>query len=516
MVEYSSGGREVAGSSPVIPTLNLINRWGFFIFYFYIMSHPFNQAKYKPARPITLKGRFLVGLVRFLFRIRKLLGGKDWLHPLTGHHEDPRKMTRKQQLYFGYKYYFRAIFKGDQGAGLEQHFQSQGARFQKIDSAEKTQKITLSAGGDLMPYFCITSEQCKDLWQESGDFFFDADLVVGNLETPLNPNKPASFVPEVMLSNMYFNANEDMFDVFSGFGKYKGFDVLSTANNHSMDQGEDGVVQTIEFLDQKGIQHVGTARTENERDAFPIIEKNGIKIAFLSYTFSLNALVCPEAKSYLVNHLNLNEANPDLSLIVHQAQLARQKGAEFLVAFLHMGCAYQPYPSQTIVDNMHQICRQTGIDLVLGGHPHNAQPIEFLKIQDPHSGRQKQSTIVYSQGDFVAYDIHKWCKLPLLLKFDIARVNGSVCITDICAKLFYNYAQLKNGKVQSLRLLDYQRLKENPNVLATDKPAQREFEELAYFAESFLLKGNLEHLLVKEERESKGNEQDANESIDPS
>lgn len=473
----------------------------------------FPTSQFNPVRPLTLKGKFLVGLVRLLFKIRKTLGGKDWLHPMKGHHEDPRKMNFRQQLYFGYKYYFQAILNGDEGAGLEQHFQSQGAKFENKDTSNSSQKITLSAGGDLMPYFCITSEQCKNLWEESGDFFFDADLVVGNLETPLNPKKPASLVPEVMLSNMYFNANQDMFAVYSGLGKYKGFDVLATANNHSLDQGEDGVVQTIEFLDQKGIQHVGTARSENERDAFPIIEKNGIKIAFLSYTFSLNALVCPEGKAYLANHLNLNEANPDLSLIVHQAQLARQKGAEFLVAFLHMGCAYQPYPSQTIVDNMQQICRQTGIDLVLGGHPHNAQPIEFLEIKDPFSGRQKQSTIIYSQGDFVAYDIHKWCKLPLLLKFDIAKINGEVVISAIHAKLFYNYAQLKNGKVESLRLLDYAHLRENSNILATDLPAQHEFEELSYFAEAFLLKGNLERFLVKEERDGKGNEQDANQPI---
>ncbi|MFN5652978.1 MAG: CapA family protein, partial [Flavobacteriia bacterium] len=493
------------GSSPVIPTQNLIDRWGFFIFYFYNMSQLFHPTKYNPVRPITLKGKFLVGLVRFLFRIRKLLGGKDWLHPLKGHHEDPSKMTRRQQLYFGYKYYFRAILKGDKGAGLEQYFQSQGAKFQKIDRAGSSQKVTLSAGGDLMPYFCITSEQCKGLWENCGDYFFDADLVVGNLETPLNPKKAASYVPEVMLSNMYFNANEDMFNVFSGFGKFKGYDVLSTANNHSLDQGEEGVMETIAYLEKKDVRHVGTARTEAERDAFPIIEKNGIQIAFLSYTFSLNALVCPEEKSYLVNHLLLNEANPDLSLIVHQAKIARARGAEFIVAFLHIGCAYQPYPSQTIIDNMHQICRQAGIDLVLGGHPHNAQPIEFLDIKDPFSGRPKQSTIVYSQGDFVAYDIHKWCKLPLLMKFDIARVNGEVMLSDINAKLFYNYAKMNNGKVESMQFIDYTQLKINTALLSDDPAALREFEELVCFAETFLLKGNLEPFLIKEEGDGKSN-----------
>ena len=453
---------------------------------------------YNPVRPISLKGKFLVGLVRLLFKIRKIFGGQDWEQPLEGHHEDPRKMTRKQQLYFGYKYYYRAILKGDKGAGLEQYFQSQAAKFQKKDTANSTQKITLSAGGDLMPYFCITQKQCRDIWKECGDFFFDADLVVGNLETPLNPKKPVSYVPEVMLSNMYFNANYEIFDVFSGFGKYKGFDVLSTANNHSLDQGEDGVIETLQFLDTQNIAHVGTSSSFEECDNFPILEKNGIKVAFLSYTFSLNALICPPGKSYLANHLNLNEANPDISLIVEQAKLARQKGAEFLVAFLHMGCAYQPYPSKVIIDNIHQICQETGIDLILGGHPHNAQPIEFLDLTDPITGRSKQSTIVYSQGDFIAYDIHKWCRLPLLLKFELSKIDGVVVLSNLYAKLLYNYAEIKKGKVERLLLLDYEKLRKNRGVLKKDKTAQKEFEELKTFAESYLLKGNLSRFLVEE------------------
>jgi hypothetical protein len=91
--------------------------------------------------------------------------------------------------------------------------------------------------------------------------------------------------------------------------------------------------------------------------------------------------------------------------------------------------------------------------------------------------------------------------LPLLLKFDIANINGSVCITDIRAKLFYNHAQIKNGAVQSLKFIDYTQLKANPELLANDNPAQLEFQELTYFAETFLLKGNLERFLVKEEGE---------------
>lgn len=455
-----------------------------------------NPKTYKPIRTITRKGKFLVGILRLLFKARRVLGGNCWEHPLKDHHEDPRKMTRSQQVFLGYKYFYRAIIKGDKGSGIEQHFQMQAVRFNPPKSKSNTKKITLSAGGDLMPYYCITPNQCQQIWDDSGDFFFNADLVVGNLETPINPNKTASFVPEVMLSNMYFNASQEMFDVFSGLGKYKGFDLLSTANNHSLDQGEEGIIKTIEFLEHNGLAHVGTARNEVEREAFPIKEINGIKIAFLSYTFSLNALVCPEDKTYLVNHLNLNEAHPDILLMLHQTKVARERGAEFIVAFLHMGCAYQPYPSAQIVANMHSICKQTGIDLVLGGHPHNAQPIEFVDIIDPISGKEKQCTIVYSQGDFIAYDIFKWCRLPLLLKFEISKINNQVVITDLKAKLYYNYAKIKNGRVDSLQLLDFQKLSKSTEILKGDKNAIMEFEELKIFAESFILNGNLERFLI--------------------
>jgi hypothetical protein len=103
--------------------------------------------------------------------------------------------------------------------------------------------------------------------------------------------------------------------------------------------------------------------------------------------------------------------------------------------------------------------------------------------------------------------------LPLLLKFDIAKINGEVVISAIRAKLFYNHANIQNGQVTSLKLRDYLTLKENISVLKNDGAALSEFEELSYFAESFLLKGNLARFLVKEECDGKDNEQHANESV---
>lgn len=455
-----------------------------------------NRKTYHPVRAITFKGKILVKSVRFLYSVRKFFGGKDYDEPLENHHEDPLKMKRRHQLFFGHKYYYKAITHQTAGQETITYFREKAIDKNDFPEREAEKKITLTVGGDLMPYHCITSAQCSSIWDEAGDFFFNADIVCANLETPLDKNKAASYVPEVMLNNMYFNASEDMFSVFSGLGKYRGYDVLSVANNHSLDQDENGLINTIKFLEEKNIAYCGAATSAETLHDFPIIEKNGIKIAFIAFTYSLNAKVRPAGKEYLVNHLAINEENPDLTLVETQCRIARERGADLIAGMFHMGCAYQPYPSPQIIKNTHRICALGGIDLFLGGHPHNPMPVESLEITDPFSGKKKKSFIVYSQGDFIAYDIFKWCRLPLLFRFTIGKTGNDTFIAGIESKLFYNHAQVKNGKIESLRLLDYTELKNHPEKLAGNPEAEKEFEELQLFAEHFLLPGNLEHFLI--------------------
>ena len=240
----------------------------------------------------------------------------------------------------------------------------------------------MSAGGDLIPYKCIQPRHSRHLWEEAGPFFFQNDIVFANLETVADVSQAYSAAPEIMLHDMYFNIQAESFSVFSGNHQYKGYDVLSTANNHTMDMGENGILATQEFLRSRNIAYCGTSRSAEERDDFPIVERNGIKTAFLAYTFSLNKESLPAGKEWLCNHILLNEPNPDISLIVYQAKLARARGADMVVASLHMGCAYQAYPSMHTVKNIHRICREADIDIVLGGHPHNLQPMEiYTSIQ---------------------------------------------------------------------------------------------------------------------------------------
>jgi hypothetical protein len=455
-----------------------------------------NYEKYNPVITITLKGKILVGIVRLYYRIRAWLGKDNWHSVLPGHHEDPLKMTFTEKLYLGHKYYFKAMVRPEEGSGLEVHFQQQDLKIKLPAGFIPSESITLNAGGDLIPYTCIQTDVCKNIWNHTGDFFFNADIVFANLEAPADFNRPVSAAPEVMLHDMYFNVDAPTMKIFNGNEKYRGLDVVSIANNHSLDAGVDGLLNTMKMLKEQNIAYCGGAMTESEQQDFPVIDRKGIKIAFISASFSFNKEVLPGDAAWLCNHIELNQPDPDISLLIKQAEIAKQRGADIIVAALHMGCAYQAYPGLQTVKNIHAICDKAGIDVVIAGHPHHAQPMEIYKSAE--SG--KQHFIVYSLGDFIAYDIFKWGHLSMMLQLEISKglLNGKsyTCISNIKIKPAYMHAVIDAGKITSLELLDYCDLKNDPTLFLSTKKDLQKFNEVSYFFEGFVLQPQQRHLLV--------------------
>ena len=121
-------------------------------------------------------------------------------------------------------------------------------------------------------------------WFEPIKKYLDTDgLTIGNLETPIaGPQGGYTGYP-------LFNAP----DIFAKNLKDVGFDVLTTANNHSIDQKVSGINATLDVLDSTDIKHTGTARSQEERDEILIVEKNNIKIAVLAYTYGTNGNPIP-------------------------------------------------------------------------------------------------------------------------------------------------------------------------------------------------------------------------------
>jgi len=455
-----------------------------------------NYKTYNPVITITFKGRILVGIVRLYYRIRQWLGKDQWTSVVPSHHEDPLKMTFAEKRYLGYKYYFKAMIHPEAGSGLDVYFQNQDFRFNIPAGFQPGETITLNAGGDLIPYTCIQQTVCKNLWNHIGDFYFNADIVMANLEAPADFSKSLSAAPEVMLHDMYFNVDASTMKIFNGNEKYKGIDVMSIANNHSLDLGVDGLLNTMKQLQQQQIAYCGAALNKEEQFHFPIIERKGIKTAFLAVTFSFNKEVLPDDSAWLCNHIELNQPNPDISILIKQVAHARELGADIIVAALHMGCAYQAYPSMHSVNNIHTICDKAGIDIIIAGHPHHAQPMEIYT--SPVT--RKQHFIVYSLGDFVAYDIFKWGHLSMLLQLQISKgvLNGNpfTCVTGVKIKPVYLHAVINGGEITSLELLDYGEIKKNPENFISSKKDVQKFEEVSDFFERFVLQKHQQHILV--------------------
>ena len=145
--------------------------------------------------------------------------------------------------------------------------------------------IDLLAVGDVM--FHTTQIQSAQIGENEYDFnqafkyvssyIEEADISMANFETVTVPDREYTGFPN-------FNSPVETIEALSNAG----FDILSTANNHSLDQGRDGIISTIDTIEENGMDYVGTSK---EADSPPLIlDVEGMKIGFLSYTYGLNGM----------------------------------------------------------------------------------------------------------------------------------------------------------------------------------------------------------------------------------
>ena len=192
--------------------------------------------------------------------------------------------------------------------------------------------INLVATGDVM---CHTTNfnSAYDTKTKSYDFtpvfanvakyITKADIAISNLETTFaGADRGYTGYPT-------FNSPSELGQALKNIG----IDVVSTANNHSLDKGYTGVVSTLDKLDEIGIEHVGTARSEEEQKDILIKNVNGIRIAFLSFTYGTNGIPVQAGKEFSVNLL-------EKELILEQLKLAKAENVDIICVSMHWGVEY--------------------------------------------------------------------------------------------------------------------------------------------------------------------------------
>ncbi|MCC3373291.1 CapA family protein [Cohnella sp. REN36] len=246
---------------------------------------------------------------------------------------------------------------------------------------------------DFRPWF----KQVKPLLRQG-------DWVVGNLETPIaGADLKYTGYPR-------FNAPTELADAL----KDAGFQVLSTANNHTLDRGYPGLARTLGNLRKRGLVPVGTAVDETDAARIVIEERNGIKLGFLSYTYGTNGIPLPEDKPFAVNFI-------DREAIASDIRRTKEAGADAVAVSLHFGIEYQRTPN----DAQRRIAREAieaGADLVLGAHPHVVQPYETIEADDPAApGGKRRGLVLYSMGNFISNQSGNWKNVGVIMQVKLSK-----------------------------------------------------------------------------------------------
>lgn len=248
-----------------------------------------------------------------------------------------------------------------------------------------TSTITISAVGDILLHKAVYRDAAvgdgydfKPMFESVKPYLEKADITFANSESIMSGK-------EIGISDYpMFGSPVEIGEAL----KSVGVDVVSMANNHTLDKREKGVRAAINNWNQLGVAYTGAYESQEDRDRIRVIEENGVKVAFLSYTYGTNGIPVPEGKPYLVGLL-------DKELMSKEIRKAKEV-ADVVVASLHFGIEYQLQPNDEQKE-WATFAANEGADIILGHHPHVLQPVEWITRPDG-----SKAFVIYSLGNFIA------------------------------------------------------------------------------------------------------------------
>ena len=204
------------------------------------------------------------------------------------------------------------------------------------------------------------------------DLFTNSDLQIATLEIPFSSS--CNYCDSCMV----FCAKPEYFEGLN----YMGFDGVSLAANHIKDYGEEGIMETIELLDQNQILHTGAGINIDKARQPWIKEINGIKFGFLGYNDVVPTTYAATENSSGSAWANIDEIVTDIKALKPQVDV--------VVIFAHWGIEYTNIPSERQKEIAHTAI-DAGADLIIGDHPHWVQGVEIYH----------DKFITYGIGNFV-------------------------------------------------------------------------------------------------------------------
>lgn len=178
-----------------------------------------------------------------------------------------------------------------------------------------------------------------------------------------------------------------------------GFNLVSLATNHTLDRGEQAIINSRNYWNSKdNVLAVGSYSSNEEKDKIQILKKNNITYTMLNYTYGTNGIKVPSNKEYLVNVWPCTGNDPSTdtkyqeykNTVKEDIEKVRDK-VDLLIVAIHWGIEYKYTPNEYQKD-MASYLASLGVNIIIGTHPHVVEPITYID----------NTLVIYSLGNFVS------------------------------------------------------------------------------------------------------------------
>lgn len=346
------------------------------------------------------------------------------------------------------------ITRAMRGAGIEERIEPfRRTRFELRPAGfECEREWSFSAVGDLM---CTGGlEQSREhLYAGIDDLVFDADIAYANLESTLALGRPAPLTISTDETPM-INLTRPQYETLVAHSGRR-YDVVHLANNHILDCGEEGVRETLSQLKADGIAQVGVNESAEAASRPRITEHQGLQIGWVAHTFSVNFKPFPPGKAWLVNMTPFHVVRkPDTSIIEEQVRACRAAGCDLVFVSLHWGLEFEFYPHPDQLQWAYRFA-DAGADLIIGHHPHVAQPVEIYRTQhDP----LRQVPIIYSLGNLTPVFSHPATVMSLVAHIQLEKGHDQSGPRTLISALQLTPVALVSGKSNGCEVLQLRRV----------------------------------------------------------
>lgn len=296
---------------------------------------------------------------------------------------------------------------------------------------------TISAIGDILAHSPVYKEayignnqyDFTEMFTLVKPYIERADITVANSESIVGGQElGVSSYPQ-------FNSPYELAEIL----KDVGVDVVNMANNHTLDRGEEAILNAANYWNELGIEFVGAAKSYEESQTIKTLTVNNITFSFLGYTYGTNGLVVPEGKEYLVNYI-------DEEKMIQDIQKAKEI-SDVVVLNLHIGDEYSRSQND-YQEKIAQLAADNGVHIIFAHHSHVLQPVKWYTGVDGN-----QTFVIHSLGNFLSSQDKLYRQIGAVLELEVEKTisyngegNEHTLIEVKNPKLLPTYVKFTNWK----------------------------------------------------------------------